>query len=169
MIALITGGSGCGKSTYAERLVDAIATHQRYYVATMRIYDQESERRVARHRAQRAGYGYQTIECPLNLLSVEVEPSATILVECLSNLVANEMFDGGDPDCIFPAIEALSRKHAHLVLVSNDVFADGVTYEASTKNYIEKLAQLNLQVAQLADLVVEVVYSIPVIVKGDVP
>lgn len=169
MITLITGGSGCGKSTYAERLMDTIDAPSRYYIATMQVYDAESERRVARHRAQRAGHGYQTIECPLDLAQVEIEPDAAILLECLPNLVANEMFDGGDVERILPAIESLAEGCAHLVLVTNDVFSDGIAYGASTQSYIKNLAQLNRQTAMLADCVIEVVYSIPIILRGDVP
>lgn len=169
MIALITGGSGCGKSTYAEHMVEALGASKRYYIATMQVYDEESERRVARHRAQRAGHGYQTIECPLHLSDVEVEEGSIVLLECLPNLVANEMFDGGDAGRILPAIERLALKCAHLILVTNDVFSDGITYAASTQTYIKILAELNQNVALLADYVIEVVYSIPITIKGESP
>ena len=55
MIVLVTGGSGCGKSTWAEKLVSALPAEKRVYIATMQVYDEESVQRVARHRAQRAG------------------------------------------------------------------------------------------------------------------
>ena len=63
MIVLVTGGSGCGKSTWAEKLVSALPAEKRVYIATMQVYDEESVQRVARHRAQRANKGFTTIEC----------------------------------------------------------------------------------------------------------
>lgn len=35
MIVLVTGGSGCGKSTWAEKLVSALPAKKRVYIATM--------------------------------------------------------------------------------------------------------------------------------------
>lgn len=54
MIVLVTGGSGCGKSTWAEKLVSALPAEKRVYIATMQVYDEESVQRVARivHSAQ---------------------------------------------------------------------------------------------------------------------
>ena len=63
MIWLVTGGSGCGKSTWAEKLVQSLPGEKRIYIATMQVYDQESEKRVQRHRAQRANLGFRTVEC----------------------------------------------------------------------------------------------------------
>ena len=166
MTALITGGSGCGKSTYAEKLVTRLPFEKRVYIATMRVYDEESVKRVARHRAQRADKGFVTLECPMDLARAEVEPGSTVLLEDIPNLLANEMFDGGDPGRIFPALRELSEKCANLIIVTNDVFCDGVTYPESTQTYIKELAELNRKIAALADYAAEVVYSIPVHLKG---
>ena len=167
MIALITGGSGCGKSTYAEKLVTRVLRGKRIYIATMQVYDEESVKRVARHRAQRADKGFTTIECPKGLGSVTAQPDSTVLLEDVPNLLANEMFDGGCADNVFPAIEALSRNCENLIVVTNDVFCDGVVYPDSTQEYIKRLAALNSALAELADSVCEVVYSIPLTVKGE--
>ncbi|MBQ8202456.1 MAG: bifunctional adenosylcobinamide kinase/adenosylcobinamide-phosphate guanylyltransferase [Clostridia bacterium] len=169
MIVLVTGGSGCGKSTWAEKLVASMPEEKRVYIATMQVYDDESVRRVARHRAQRADKGFTTIECEKDLASADIPEGSTVLLEDLVNLMANEMFDGGDVERIVPALRELSRRCAHLVMVTNDVFSDGVVYAESTQEYLLKLAEINRQAAELADCVVEVVYSIPVAVKGEVP
>ena len=56
MITLIIGGSGSGKSAYAENYVLEQAKNlPKYYIATMQIYDAEGERKVERHRRLRAG------------------------------------------------------------------------------------------------------------------
>lgn len=169
MIVLVSGGSGCGKSTWAEKLVSTLPHEGRIYIATMQVYDEESGQRVARHRAQRADKGFRTIECEKDLASAEVPEGSVVLLEDLVNLMANEMFDGGEVQRIMPALRALSRRCAHLVIVTNDVFSDGVAYAESTQEYLRQMAALNRQAAQLADCVVEVVYSIPVAVKGEVP
>ena len=55
MIILLTGGSGCGKSTYAEKLIRRMPREKRVYIATMQVFDEESVKRVERHRAQQIG------------------------------------------------------------------------------------------------------------------
>lgn len=169
MIVLVTGGSGCGKSTWAEKLISSLPDEKRIYIATMQVYDEESVRRVARHRAQRADKGFRTIECEKDLASADIEEGSIVLLEDLVNLMANEMFDGGDVERIVPALKALASRCRHLVMVTNDVFSDGVTYAESTQEYLRVLAEINRQAAALADCVVEVVYSIPIAVKGALP
>lgn len=169
MIMLVTGGSGCGKSTWAEKLIASLPEENRIYIATMQVYDEESRRRVARHRAQRADMGFCTIECEKDLASANVPEGSTVLLEDLVNLMANEMFDGGDTGRIVPALHDLAKKCRHLVMVTNDVFSDGVVYAESIQEYLHQLAEINRQAAELADGVVEVVYSIPIAVKGEVP
>ena len=169
MIVLVTGGSGSGKSTWAEKLVASLLNEKRVYIATMQVYDEESVKRVARHRAQRADKGFATIECEKDLAAAQIEEGSTVLLEDLVNLMANEMFDGGDVNRIVPALNVLAKKCANLIMVTNDVFSDGIEYAQSTQEYLKQLAQINNAAAQLADCVVEVVYSIPVCVKGELP
>lgn len=167
MIALITGGSACGKSTYAERLACALPAENRIYVATMQVCDEESVQRVKRHRAQRAGKGFQTFEIPRQLGAISFENDSTVLLEDMVNLLANEMFSGGNWSRIEKDIENLARRSRHLVIVTNDVFSDGVTYAEPTREYARNLAYLNRCAAEMADCVVELVYSIPLYVKGE--
>lgn len=84
MIVLVTGGSGCGKSTWAEKLVASLPEDNRFYIATMQVYDDESVKRVARHRAQRADKGFTTIECEKDLASADVPEGSTVLLEAWS-------------------------------------------------------------------------------------
>lgn len=169
MIVLVTGGSGCGKSTWAEKLVASLPNEKRVYIATMQVYDDESVKRVQRHRAQRADKGFFTIECEKDLASAQVEDGSIVLLEDLVNLMANEMFDGGDVSRIIPALHSLAKKCRHLIMVTNDVFSDGIEYAPSTQEYLRQLTVINAAAAEMSDSVVEVVYSIPVPVKGELP
>lgn len=165
MIVLVTGGSGCGKSAFAEGLLARLSDKNRVYVATLEVYDDESRRRVARHRAMRADKGFVTVECPRDLNAKDIPEGASVLLEDLPNLVAGEMF-GGDIARLTPALDRLMARCRHLVVVSADVFSDGVTYDEATENYRRCLAEQARRVAERADVVVEVVYSIPIWLKG---
>ena len=47
MIYLVTGGSGSGKSAYAESLLSEFENiRSRYYIATMQVYGEEGKKRV---------------------------------------------------------------------------------------------------------------------------
>lgn len=96
MLRLITGGSGSGKSRLAEETVLSLKPEKRYYIATMIAWDEECRKRISRHRAMRAGKGFETLECPVDLEQVRVEAGSAVLLECLSNLTANEFFRGGE-------------------------------------------------------------------------
>lgn len=169
MIVLVTGGSGCGKSTWAEKLVQTLPMEKRVYVATMQVYDRESELRVERHRKQRADKGFRTVECEKDLANAPIEDGSIVLLEDLVNLTANEMFDGGDPARIVPAIRNLAARCSHLVMVTNDLFSDGMEYSPSVQEYLRCLAEINRQAAKMAECAVEVVYSVPVALKGELP
>ena len=177
MIALVTGGSGSGKSAWAEGLAMRLCPGDKTYVATMRAWGAEGEARVARHRALRAGKRFVTVERPLDLAGLARDcpwEGRTVLLECTSNLLANEMFDPeGAGERAVPAVlegfRALMARAAHLIIVTNEIFSDGVTYDPDTARYIARLGEVNQALAALADSVVEVVYGIPVPIKGELP
>lgn len=164
MIALVTGGSGCGKSTWAEKFVLKLGG-RRFYVATMQNADEECAARIERHRAQREGFGFETVERGRDVGGAPVAPGATALLECLPTLLANEMF-GGEPARVLPGVERLMETCKNLVVVTNDVFSDGLPYDPETVRYLRALAEINRAIAARADLVVEVVFSIPAVLKG---
>ena len=91
MQILISGGANSGKSSLAEQLAVAQSFHPRYYFATMQVWDAECARRIERHRQQRAGKGFQTVEVPTNLLeTISTLPQGGCgLLECVSNLLSN--------------------------------------------------------------------------------
>lgn len=173
MRILLTGGSACGKSTYAEALAARCETPVTY-LATMRAYGAESEIKIARHRAMREKRGFVTVERDTDVGEIMLPARGTVLLECLCNLLANEMFDerGNERDVfdkLLFDIDALSKRCDTLIVVTNEVGGDGCGYAPSTRRYIELLGRLNRALASRFDAVTELVCGIPVALKGEIP
>lgn len=173
MIVLLTGGSKCGKSSLGEQLLQQFSG-KKYYLATMEPFGAEGERVVNRHRKMRAGKGFETIEQYTRICQAQVAPGSGALLDCVGNLCANEMFspdgqsrDGDVAERILADICQLAEKCSLLVLVTNQVGADGVLYAETTMDYIRTLGKLNQLLAEKADRVVELVYGIPVVWKDN--
>ena len=160
MFHVVTGGSGSGKSAFAEQCILDCQGNNRIYIATMYPFDEESHRRIARHRAMRAEKKFTTIERYTDLEHLTIPQGADVLLECMSNLTANEIYqEGGAGDNTVKAI--LNGIHHLLERAGNLV----VTYDPETEKYLEKLGAINCQMAQIADTVTEVVYGIPIFHK----
>lgn len=170
MFTLIIGGAASGKSALAERLASALPK-PRIYLATMQASDPESLRRVERHRLLRAGKGFQTAECPLCLQDAAVPDGVSVLLEDVSNLLANEMFspEGGGAERALGGVDSVLRRCADLVAVTNEVFSGGTDYAGDTLEYLAQLAWLNRVLAARADTVIEVVCGLPNVLKGALP
>ena len=173
MMILLIGGSGCGKSYYAEKICEA-APAPRYYLAAMQPYGEEGKRRIERHRAQRAVKGCETIERYRDYDSLILPSRGTALLECIANLTANEMFDdeGNEHDPVekvLSGIESLRKQCDTLVVITNDVGSDGIIYSPSTQDYIRAIGLINAKIASRADTVIEMVAGIPILLKGVLP
>lgn len=214
MLEIITGGSGSGKSELAEKLAVARAKtgngegsshshyhdyhHKKlYYIAAMIPQDAECQERIARHRFMRRDKGFQTVECYHHLQQLELEPGSVALMECLSNLLANEMYQEqgqlrgyyGDSchgesyygesqygelyqqaaAAILEPILEMEKRGIHVIVVTNEIFSDGERYAEETERYVGCLGWLNRELAKRADLVVEVICGIPLVQKGELP
>lgn len=177
MMVLGVGGSGSGKSSYAEKMAVSLAQAgmRKYYLATMQVFDDEGRKKVDRHRKLRNGKGFFTIEQPTRIsgaLEKMEDGDRTVLLECISNLTANEMFSEEQAvtemqvtDNVIRDIKMLKDQTNHLIVVSNNVFEDGITYDDATTKYIQAMGKINQKLAALADRIVEVVAGIPVIFK----
>ena len=72
MLILVTGGSGSGKSAFAEqKAVSLAAGGELVYLATMQVYGEEGKKKVERHRQLRRGKGCETIE-PVSYTHLDV-------------------------------------------------------------------------------------------------
>lgn len=193
MLHIVYGGSASGKSSYAESFAMSLQGEGRLlYIATMYPYkwntteiDSETMQRIERHRAMRADKGFDTVECYRHVEHIVAKRQDVLLLECMSNLLANEMYLEPDSNAgsdmaetmspvsnkIVQALIDLSTRVQELVIVTNDVFSDGgsLTYDESTREYVKNLAEINCALAREAATVTEVVCGIPVIVKKNHP
>ena len=169
MTTLITGGSKCGKSRLAESLLDN-CTGRKIYIATMKPFGEEAFAAIDRHRKMRAGKGFETIEKYTGLHEIVLPEKCHILLECIGNLCANEMFDNeviSDPtERIIAGIRHLRKYAETLFIITNNVGSDGIDYGAGTNKYIETMGRINTLIAEMSDNVAECVYGIPVVLKG---
>ena len=145
----------------------------RYYVATMEPFGEEGKKRIERHRALRTGKGFETIECATHLEQLQLPEKGAVLLEDLSNLLANEIWSengrGWSQDLaedICRTMKDLSDEHRLLVVVGNDIHRDGETQTLEMEQYASLLAECQTRLAALADEVVEVVCGISVKVKA---
>ena len=170
MLTLVIGGAGSGKSAFAEALTCRLPG-RRVYLATLLPRDGESNRRVERHRAQRAHRGFETLEKGLALEDAVLPPDANVLLEDLSNLLANELYEatGGGLAAVRRGLNHLIEASIHLTIVTNEVFSGGADYSAESLSYLRALADLNLELAARADLVAELVCGLPNLLKGTLP
>ena len=187
MMELVTGGSGSGKSAYAESVIcekhrqrcSTVQNAPLYYIADMVPYGKETEKKIEAHRKMRAGKGFETLEWYADLPGRISDPDSPdlkgscVLLECVSNLTANEMYEPGsaqntgkDPvERIIKGVQMLKEQCAHLVVVTNDVFRESVPDSEEMRAYKENLAAVNRVLAKMADRVTEVVFGAPVRIK----
>ena len=180
MFVFVSGAVRSGKSEWAEQAAMALSPlRPRVYLATARVLDEEMRRRVERHQAARQGRGFLTIERPRDLEDIlpSAPDGATVLLECLGNWTANELFneDGSRADTertvekILGTALNLRDQSANLLIVSNDLFCDGVRYDAGTEAYLRALGALHVLLAGEADAAVECVSGLARMAKGQMP
>ena len=171
MLYLIFGSAASGKSKYAEDIAVKLRKPL-FYVATMKPFGDEGIKRIKKHRQNRMNKGFSTIECYNNLVKLQFPKRGTVLLECLGNLLANEMFSAKNIDnslceSLYNSIFNVYSQSENLVIVTNDVFSEGGDYSEETRQYLKNLAFLNNSIAKKADYVIEVYYSIPIFLKGE--
>lgn len=166
MLILITGGAASGKSEYAENLCLRLSGNK-LYIATMQPHGQEALMRIERHKKLRKEKEFSTLEKYKALYDCEVKGYDTILLECMSTLLANEFFENSNYfDDIVSGINKLTYHSKNVVVITNKIFSDGITYDDATTNYMKALGALNCFLASAADVFIEVICGIPIILKG---
>lgn len=142
-IQLILGPNNSGKSLHAEKLVVESKNSNRIYLATMISQTEENKYRIQKHIEQRSGKGFQTIEEPWNIHTLDISSNSIVLLEDASNLLANGIFvHHSDAEECYKRILSLASQCQKLIIVSIDGLTEG-DYDEETNSYIRQLNELN--------------------------
>ncbi|MCT4702060.1 bifunctional adenosylcobinamide kinase/adenosylcobinamide-phosphate guanylyltransferase [Enterobacteriaceae bacterium H20N1] len=181
MMYLITGGARSGKSSHAERL--AAASERVLYIATSKVFDEEMAARIQHHRDARPAH-WRTVERYRDLngvIGAENDPQEAILLECITTLITNIMFDaaGGAPEdeWDFVSVEqqvnqqidvllaACAASPAPVYLVTNEVGMGIVPENRLARHFRDIAGRVNQRLALAAEEVWLVVSGIGVKIK----
>lgn len=166
-VILISGSNGSGKSRFAEELVRK-TTGDRYYIATMVPQSEDNERRIEKHKRQREGLGFVTLEMPWQVSRAEVKADSTVLLEDMTNLLGNTVFShGGCGENVYRDICALADKCKLLIVVTISGMSSA-EYTGETAAYIDSINDLNDRLFALSDAAAEMVDGTPQWKKGDI-
>ena len=159
MLTIVMGGPKSGKSLKAEAIIsDMAAGTEMIYIATMMPYGKEGQERILKHRQQRADKNFKTIECFYDLNDLVIEPGSYILLECISNLVANELFEKKlTSDMVvskvIAAVEQLNTLATELVVVST-IEPIKPEYDDETRMYIDTINRINENLTTMGKVIV---------------
>lgn len=165
-LILISGPNDSGKSGFAEHLVSR-TEGGRYYIATMIPRTQGNHIRVEKHKKQREGLGFTTLELPYQVADAPVSPDSVVLLEDVSNLLANVIFEkGGNGSTVCGDILALAARCRLLIAVTISGLP-AADYTGETLNYITVLNEVNTRLFENADGAVSMCAGVPLWQKGD--
>ncbi len=175
MTIFISGGAKCGKSSIAQNIAVKLAGGGGlYYVATMIPSGKEDDERIRRHLADRAGMGFETVECFRSISSI-ADKAGTFLVDNITSLMQNALFPpetGYEMDIqsaqrCTEELVTFAQNVRHAVFVSDYIYSDAERYSESTEAYRKCLADADRKLVKCCDVVIEVTAGIPIIHKGE--
>lgn len=164
-LTLVLGGARSGKSRFAENLARQHGG-PRTYVATAEAFDDEMRQRIAKHREQRAGDGWQTIEATLDPASA-LPREGLVLLDCVTVWLGNLMHHGRDLRAeVSKLCAALEACPAEVILVSNEVGLSIVPENAMARRFRDEQGLANQALAAIADNVYFIAAGLPLKLKG---
>jgi len=180
MTVFISGGAKNGKSGYAQDLAVTLSRGGRhYYVATMIPTDAEDLKRIELHLADRAGMGFETVECGRDILSCLnfADKDGTFLVDSVTALLQNAIFpkeknyvmDIAAAEKCADDIVTFAKTVKNAVFVSDYIYSDAYRYDEGTETYRRCLAGIDRRLAGVCDTVLEFSAGQLTIHKGVLP
>ena len=166
-IILITGGQRSGKSNYAQQTALSLSENP-VYLATSRIWDEEHQKRIERHKADR-GTEWTNIEEEKQLSNHRLE-NRVVLVDCVTLWATNFFFDNNsDVDLSLAMIkkefDKLILQEAQFIFVSNEIGLGGTSENKAQRLFMDLQGWINQYIASKANKVYLMVSGIPLQVK----
>lgn len=166
-IIFITGGQRSGKSRYAQSLTEKLSDHP-IYVATARKWDEDFEKRIARHQANR-GDQWQTIECEKELSTLDLE-NKTIMLDCITLWLTNIFHDNHynlDDSLAWAKAEwdRFSHQNFRLIVVSNEIGMCLHAPDEVSRHFTDLQGWMNQYIAASATSVYTMISGIPLKLK----
>lgn len=166
-ITLITGGARSGKSRYAQRRAEEVASHP-LYLATAHVWDEDFEKRVQRHKADR-GEHWTCVEAERHIASVDLT-GKTVVLDCIT-LWLNNIFYANHYDVDLSLNEArqewkkLIAQETNLLVVSNELGMGIHPENESARKFADLQGWVNQMIADDADEVILMVSGIELRIK----
>ncbi len=166
-IILITGGQRSGKSNYAQQTALSLSENP-VYMATSRIWDEEHQKRIERHKADR-GTEWTNIEEEKQLSNHRLENRA-VLVDCVTLWATNFFFDNNSNVDLSLAMikeefDKLIQQEAQFIFVSNEIGLGGTSENKAQRLFMDLQGWINQYIASKANKVYLMVSGIPLRVK----
>ena len=153
-IYFVAGGARSGKSRKGEELAKRLAGSTRpIFIATAEAVDEEMTSRIKKHQDDR-GTAFDLIEEPKNLTKAlrEIDSDATVLVDCLTLWLSNNMMGEGT-DTNQSVIEVARARTGATIFISNEVGEGIVPMHPVSREFRDLSGIMNQQFAQAADKV----------------
>lgn len=165
-LILVSGENSSGKSLFAENIV-AKCDGKYYYIATMLPKTEDNYVRIEKHKKQREHLGFTTFELPYSLMGENMESDSVALLEDVSNLLANNIFEKNrGADEVFDDILSLVGKCRIVVAVTISGLQD-CGYDKETAMYIDSLNEINQKLYDEALVAITMTNGKPVYEKGE--
>jgi len=164
-IAMITGGTGAGKTAHALKLASEYS--RKVYIATAEITDQEMQKKVDAHIAER-DHSYKTIEEPTEISDALIKASDAdvIIIDCITFWVNNLLYYNKDiPEQFNRLLDSLKNIKKPVIIVTNEIGLGIIPADRETRLYAKNLSRINRQIADTADRVTMMVSGLQLQIK----
>jgi adenosylcobinamide kinase/adenosylcobinamide-phosphate guanylyltransferase len=166
MITLLTGGVKSGKSSRALEIARGSFTFPASFIATAATLDDEMRVRIRRHQAERAGWGFGTIEEQVEIGAALKKAEKCVVIDCITMWVNNLIYLKQEDQFERILQEFILEAQQHdCVAVTNEAGWGNIPFDPETRRYNMLLAEANKRIAEVAGAVELLVCGIPVGVK----
>ena len=170
-LIFITGGARSGKSRYAQQLALQLSNNP-VYLATARHWDDDFEKRIQRHQAER-DERWTSIEEEKNISGLSLS-GKIVVMDCvtlwLTNFFTDTKYDiDASLEQCKAEIDKLDITNNTFIIISNEI---GMGMHADTeigRKFTDLQGWMNQYIAEKANKVIFMVSGIPMVVKASPP